>query len=63
MSKADQTFYVIEGECTMHFGEGGQAMKPGIAAAIHGEIILQLENSGDGRMITMGNRSRVCEGI
>ena len=30
---ADQTFYVIEGECSMHFPDGGKAvMKPGMAA-------------------------------
>lgn len=23
---ADQTFYVIEGECTMHFPDGGKAV-------------------------------------
>src|ERR671925_1929087 len=34
---ADQTFYVIDGECTMHFPDGGKAvMKPGMVATITG---------------------------
>jgi mannose-6-phosphate isomerase-like protein (cupin superfamily) len=55
---ADQTFYVIEGECTMHFPDGGKAvMKPGMAALITGGSFYQLENSGPGPMVMMGNRS------
>jgi mannose-6-phosphate isomerase-like protein (cupin superfamily) len=61
---ADQTFYVIEGECTMHFPDGGKAvMKPGMAATITGGSFYQLENSGDGPMIMMGNRSGPSEAI
>jgi mannose-6-phosphate isomerase-like protein (cupin superfamily) len=61
---ADQTFYVIEGECTMHFPDGGNAvMKPGMAATITGGSFYQLENSGDGPMIMMGNRSGPSEAI
>ena len=61
---ADQTFYVIEGECTMHFPDGGKAlMKPGMAALITGGSFYQLENSGDGPMILMGNRSGPSEAI
>ena len=38
---ADQTFYVIDGECTMHFPDGGKAvMKPGMVATITGGLIL-----------------------
>ena len=55
---ADQTFYVIEGECTMHVPDGGKAvMKPGMAALITGGSFYQLENSGEGPMVMMGNRS------
>jgi uncharacterized cupin superfamily protein len=36
---ADQTFYVIKGECTMHFPDGAKAvMKPGMAATITGDL-------------------------
>ena len=59
---ADQSFYVIEGECTMHFPDGGKAvMKPGMAALIHGGDFYQLENTGTGPMILMGNRSGPSE--
>jgi len=55
---ADQTFYVIEGECTMRFPDGGAAvMTPGKAALIRGGSFYQLENSGTGPMIMMGTRS------
>jgi len=58
---ADQTFYVIEGECTMHFPDGGKtALKPGMAALITGG---SLENTGEGPMILMGNRSGPSEDI
>ena len=61
---ADQTFYVIEGECTMHFPDGGKAvMTPGMAALITGGSFYQLENSGDGPMVMMGNRSGASEAI
>ena len=35
---ADQTFYVIEGECTMHFPDAKAVMKPGMAATITGDL-------------------------
>lgn len=55
---ADQTFYVIEGECTMRFPDGGAAvLTPGKAALIRGGSFYQLENSGPGPMIMMGTRS------
>ncbi len=55
---ADQTFYVIEGDCTMRFPDGGKAvLKPGMAALITGGSFYQLENTGTGPMIMMGNRS------
>src|SRR5687767_12960510 len=61
---ADQTFYVIEGECTMHFPDGGKAvMKPGMAATITGGSFYQLENTGTGAMVLMGNRSGPSEAI
>lgn len=61
---ADQTFYVIEGECTMHFPDGGKSvLKPGMAALITGGSFYQLENSGSGPMIMMGNRSGPADKI
>ena len=55
---ADQSFYMIEGECTMNFPDGGKAvMKPGMVALIHGGDFYQLENTGNGPMVLMGNRS------
>ena len=55
---ADQTFYVIDGECTMSFPDGGKAvLTPGMAATITGGSFYQLENTGSGPMIMMGNRS------
>jgi len=56
---ADQTFYVIEGECTMHFPDGGKAvMTPGMVATITGGSFYQLENSGAGPMVMLGHHGR-----
>lgn len=61
---ADQTFYVIEGECTMHFPDGGKSvMTPGMVATITGGSFYQLENTGSGPMVLMGNRSGPSEAI
>ena len=61
---ADQTFYVIDGECTMHFPDGGKAvLTPGMAATITGGSFYQLENASDKPMIMMGNRSGPSEKI
>jgi len=61
---ADQTFYVIEGECTMHFPDAGKAvLKPGMVALITGGSFYQLENTGNGPMVLMGNRSGPQEKI
>jgi mannose-6-phosphate isomerase-like protein (cupin superfamily) len=61
---ADQTFYVIEGECTMSFPDGGKAvLTPGMAALITGGSFYRLENTGAGPMIMMGNRSGPAEKI
>jgi mannose-6-phosphate isomerase-like protein (cupin superfamily) len=59
---ADGTFYVIEGECTMHFPDGGKAvLKPGMAGLITGGSFYQLENTGTGPMVMMGHHSRCSE--
>jgi uncharacterized cupin superfamily protein len=54
----DQTFYVIEGQCTMRFPDGGKSvLTPGMLATITGGSFYQLENSGDGPMVMLLNRS------
>ncbi len=61
---ADQTFIVLDGECTMSFPDGGKVtLKPGQAALITGGSFYTLENTGDGPMIMMGNRSGPAEKI
>jgi mannose-6-phosphate isomerase-like protein (cupin superfamily) len=61
---ADQTFCVLEGECTMHFPDGGKAvLGPGMVATITGGSFYQLENTSNGPMILMGNRSGPSEAI
>ena len=56
---ADQTFYCIDGQCTMRFPDGGEAvLNPGMAAVITGGSFYELENSGDGPMVMMGVRGR-----
>jgi mannose-6-phosphate isomerase-like protein (cupin superfamily) len=53
----DQTFNCIEGECTMHFPDGGkEVLKPGMAALITGGSFYQLENSGTDKMVMLGVR-------
>lgn len=55
---ADQTFICFEGQCTMHFPDGDRAvLNPGMAALINGGSFYKLENTGDGPMIMMGNRT------
>src|SRR5689334_21959411 len=59
---ADGTFYVIEGECTMHFPDGGKSvLKPGMVGLITGGSFYQLENTGTGPMVMMGHHGRNSE--
>ena len=54
----DQTFLLLDGECTMGFEDGGKAvLKPGMVALIQGGSFYQLENTGTGPMILMGTRT------
>ena len=54
----DQTFLLLEGQCTMSFEDGSSSvMKPGMAALIEGGTFYQLENTGDGPMVLMGTRT------
>jgi len=55
---ADQIFYCIEGECTMHFPGGAkEVLKPGMVALIPGGSFYELENSGTGKLVMLGARS------
>jgi hypothetical protein len=48
----------------MRFPDGGAAvLKPGMAATITGGSFYQLENTGSGAMVLMGNRSGPSEAI
>lgn len=54
----DQTFMVLEGECTMSFEDGGKTvMGPGMVALIEGGSFYQITNTGKGYMIMMGTRT------
>jgi mannose-6-phosphate isomerase-like protein (cupin superfamily) len=59
----DQTWYLIDGQCTIHFvDQPSQVMKPGMVVGITGGTFYQLENTGDGPMVLMGNRSGPSDG-
>jgi mannose-6-phosphate isomerase-like protein (cupin superfamily) len=54
----DQMFWCIEGQCTMTFPDGGEAiLTPGKVALINGGSFYKLENTGEGPMIMMGYRT------
>lgn len=54
----DETFFCAEGECTMHFPDGGtKVIKPGMLASVTGGTFYYLENTGDGPMMMVGNGS------
>jgi mannose-6-phosphate isomerase-like protein (cupin superfamily) len=60
----DQTFYVVEGELTMHFPERPPTkLTPGKAALIRGGSFYRLENTGSGALVLLGNRSGSQENI
>jgi len=64
IATTDLTFVVLEGECTMSFPDGGKVtLKPGQAALVTGGSFYMLENTGEGPMIMMGNRSGPAEKI
>src|SRR5712692_5391386 len=52
------SFYVIEGECTIHFPDGGNAvLAPGMVGLIEAGSFYQLENTGDGPMVLLGHHA------
>ena len=54
----DQTFYIVDGQATLHFPDGGhETVKPGMLATITGGTFYQLENSGNGPMVIILSRS------
>lgn len=54
----DQTFMILEGECTMRFPDKpDNVMTPGTVALIEGGSFYSLENTGDGPLILLGTRT------
>ena len=54
----DQTFQIVEGECTMSFPDGGQAvLGPGMLATITGGSFYRLHNTGGKPLVMIGTRS------
>ncbi|HEY3118670.1 MAG TPA: cupin domain-containing protein [Chloroflexota bacterium] len=52
------SFYVIEGECTMHFPDGtAEVLKPGMVGLIEAGSFYQLHNTGDGPMVMLGHHA------
>lgn len=61
---ADQVFYSVSGECTMHFPDGSKAvLRPGMAALITAGSFYQLENSGTDKMVMLGTRASSEEAV
>ncbi|WP_102348700.1 cupin domain-containing protein [Bacillus sp. Marseille-P3661] len=55
---ADQTFYCVEGECTMYFkDDSAHVLKPGMVALIPGGNFYWLENTGESKMVLLGSRA------
>ncbi len=60
----DQTFYVVEGELTMRFPDGGASvLTPGMMATITGGSFYRLHNTGDEPLVMIGNRSGSQNGV
>ena len=54
----DQTFYVIDGECTMFFPDGEKSvLRPGMLATITGGSFYRIENCAGVPMVMLGTRS------
>ena len=55
---ADQTFYLVEGECTMHFPDApDEVLHPGQIALMPGGQFYQLHNTSNAKMILLGSRA------
>ena len=56
----DETFYCVQGECTMSFLDGGKVViKPGMLAVIPGDEFYHIASTGTEPMMLLGNRSGV----
>ena len=57
-----KTFHIVEGECTMRFPDGGEAvLTPGMLATITGGSFYRLHNTGDVTLAMIGTRSGSME--
>ena len=55
---ADQFFFCMQGECTLHFPDGStQPVGPGQMALIPAGDFYQLDNTGDEYMLLLGARA------
>ncbi|SRR5258706_11641765 len=54
---ADEIFYCVQGECTIHFPNGDSGkLKPGMLVVIPKDQLYQLHNTGSDNMILLGSR-------
>lgn len=59
---ADQTFYLVEGECTMRFPDGTETvMQPGQVALMPGGQFYQLANVTQEKVVLLGTRALSSE--
>lgn len=54
---ADEIFYCVQGECTIHFPNGeSEKLKEGMLVVLPKDQFYQLHNTGDVNMILLGSR-------
>ena len=54
---ADEIFYCVQGECTIHFPNGdSEKLKPGMLVVLPKDQFYQLHNTGSENMILLGSR-------
>jgi len=59
---ADQTFFCLKGQCTIHLPDGSKkTLTAGTMVIIPKGELYQLENTGDGTMVLLGNRGEAYE--
>ncbi len=55
---ADEIFYCVQGECTIHFPNGdSEKLKPGMVVILPKDQFYQLHNTGTENMILLGSRA------
>lgn len=55
---ADEIFYCVQGECTIHFPNGdSEKLKPGMVVILPKDQFYQLHNTGSENMILLGSRA------